>query len=157
MKRQISDLKVIWLCSQVSPIDVSTDVNYQILSSAWTTKSSDKKNPSGVVERFSSLFNLCSSIFQCRQQSQCLRNPLTPQRREEKRWHYPAGPLALLSPPSPGTGRLCTHIPLASVYNQVHGKILVTLSFLSGRIAKHRFWILFKKLLYFCFQICWLN
>lgn len=129
IRRQISELKVILMCSQVSTIDVTIESNYQVL------KLSSGENVLVVlVLCFSSLFNLYSSLFQCRQQLQCLRNPLTPQQREEKRWHYHAGPQALLSLPSPGTGRLSIHVPcLVSISNS--GKSICNLTTLSKRKA----------------------
>lgn len=156
IRRQISDFKVIFLCSQVSSLDLSTEVSYQILKLSFKKKKGNVETVSVMlVNYFSSLFNVPSSVFQCHQWSQCLRNPLMPQRREEKKWHFPAGPQALLSPPSPGTGRLCTHTPLPCVHGQASRKTLRILSFcLEGN---HYFWISFKKWWGFCFQFSWLN
>lgn len=142
---------VILLCNEVSPLDISAEVVK--LSFKRKKKNNSKNVPVVLVKCFSSLFNLHSSVFQCHQQSQCLRNPLMPQQREEKRWHFPAEPLALLSPPFPGTGRLCTHIPLACVHSQASGKIFTVLSFCPE--WKHCFWISVEN--DFCFQLSWLN
>lgn len=156
MRSQFGDLKVIWLCSQVSPSDVSTGVNDQIWKlSMNNNKSNDKKVPVVLAKCLSSLFHMRTSVFQCRQPSQCRRNPLMPPLREEKRWHCSAGPQALLSPPSPGTGRsrtpsLCPASGTKLMEND-------TRSHHFFRKEKHCFWILFKKLLCFCFLIHWLD
>ena len=155
IRRQISDFKVIFLCSQVSPLDLSTEVSYQVLKLSFKKKGSGETVSVVLVNCVLSLFNLRPSVFQYHRWSQCLRNPLTPQQREEKRWHFPAGPQALLSPPSPGTGRLCIHTPLPCIHGQASGKILTILSFcLEGN---HYFWISFETWWGFCFQFSWLN